>query len=72
MPEALVNGVRLHYDMWGSGTPLVFVHEFAGDCRSWDPQVNFFARRYTVITYNARGYPPSRPRPHLARAACGG
>jgi pimeloyl-ACP methyl ester carboxylesterase len=59
MPEALIHGVRLYYEVTGSGAPLVFVHEFAGDCRSWDPQVKFFARRYQVITYNARGYPPS-------------
>ena len=59
MPEAGVNGVRLYYEVAGSGSPLVFVHEFAGDSRSWGPQVKFFARRYQTITYNARGYPPS-------------
>jgi pimeloyl-ACP methyl ester carboxylesterase len=59
MPAARINGVHLHYEITGSGIPLVFVHEFAGDGRSWDPQVRFFARRYQVITYNARGYPPS-------------
>jgi len=59
MPEARINGVQLHYEVSGSGVPLVFVHEFAGDSRSWNPQVKFFARRYQVITYNARGYPPS-------------
>ena len=30
-------------------------HEFAGDYRSWEPQVRFFSRRYQVITYCARG-----------------
>lgn len=59
MPHASINGVRLFHEMTGSGIPLIFVHEFAGDGRSWDPQVRFFARRYQVITYNARGYPPS-------------
>jgi pimeloyl-ACP methyl ester carboxylesterase len=59
MPEAVIHGVRLYYEVTGSGAPLIFVHEFAGDCRSWDPQVKFFARRYQVTTYNARGYPPS-------------
>jgi pimeloyl-ACP methyl ester carboxylesterase len=37
----------------------VFAHEFAGDFRSWEPQVRHFSRRYRCITYNARGYPPS-------------
>jgi len=59
MPTARVNGVNLAYDEVGQGTPLVFVHEFAGDAQSWRPQVSFFARRYRTIAYNARGYPPS-------------
>jgi len=59
MPTAHVNGVRLYYEITGSGFPLVFIHEFAGDYRSWEPQVRFFSRRYRVIVYNCRGYPPS-------------
>ena len=53
------DGVRLHYEEAGSGTPIVFVHEFAGDVRSWEPQVRYFSRRYRCIAYCARGYPPS-------------
>jgi len=59
MPTARVNGVDLFYEEAGEGTPLVFVHEFAGEARSWHLQVRFFARRYRTIAYNARGYPPS-------------
>jgi pimeloyl-ACP methyl ester carboxylesterase len=59
MPTALVNGVSLHYEVTGAGFPLVWSHEFAGACESWEAQVRFFSRRYQVITYNARGYPPS-------------
>src|SRR5262249_34112657 len=53
------DGVQLYYEETGSGTPIVFVHEFAGDWRSWEPQVRHFSRRYRCITFNARGYPPS-------------
>src|SRR5690242_11767875 len=53
------DGIKLYCEDTGSGTPIVFVHEFAGDYRSWEPQVRHFARRYRCITYNARGYPPS-------------
>ena len=49
----------LYYESTGSGVPIVFVHEFAGDMRSWEPQLRHFARRYRCITFNARGYPPS-------------
>jgi pimeloyl-ACP methyl ester carboxylesterase len=53
------DGIKLHYEETGSGTPIVFVHEFGGDVRSWEPQVRHFSRRYRCIAYNARGYPPS-------------
>jgi pimeloyl-ACP methyl ester carboxylesterase len=59
MPIASVNGVDLYYEETGQGFPLVWSHEFGGDSRSWEPQVRYFSRRYRVITYNHRGYPPS-------------
>ena len=59
MPYARSNGVRLYYEETGGGTPLVFVHEFSHDLRSWEPQLRYFGRRYRCIAFNARGYPPS-------------
>ena len=60
MPHlATDDGIKLYYEETGSGIPIVFVHEFAGDCRSFEPQVRYFSRRYRCIAYNARGYPPS-------------
>jgi pimeloyl-ACP methyl ester carboxylesterase len=60
MPHAMTNdGVRLHCEETGSGTPVIFVHEFAGDARSWEPQMRHFGRRYRAIAFSARGYPPS-------------
>ena len=53
------DGVRLFYESSGTGTPLVFVHEFGGNHWSWEPQVSYFSRRHRCITYAARGYPPS-------------
>jgi pimeloyl-ACP methyl ester carboxylesterase len=60
MPFATTpDNVRLHYEEAGSGTPVIFVHEFAGDHRAWEPQMRYFARRYRCIAYSARGYTPS-------------
>src|SRR5690349_7402014 len=53
------DGIKLYYEETGSGIPIVFVHEFAGDYRAFEPQVRYFSRAYRCITYNARGYPPS-------------
>ena len=54
-----MDGVRLAYEEAGNGFPMIFVHEFAGDIRSWEPQMRFFSRRYRCIAFAARGYLPS-------------
>jgi pimeloyl-ACP methyl ester carboxylesterase len=59
MPFATTNGVNLYYEEAGKGTPIVFVHEFSGDLRSWEGQMRHFSRRHRCIAFNARGYPPS-------------
>ncbi len=56
---AALDGTMLHVEECGSGTPALFVHEFAGDHRSWEPQMRFFARSHRCLTFAARGYPPS-------------
>src|SRR5437764_12346786 len=53
------DGVRLYYEEAGAGHPIVFVHEFAGDYRSYETQLRYFSRRYRCVAFNARGYPPS-------------
>ena len=53
------DGINLYYEEAGAGPAIVFVHEFAGDLRTWEPQTRHFARGYRCIAYNARGYPPS-------------
>ena len=60
MPQVTArDGIRLYYEEAGSGTPVVFVHEYAGDWRSWEPQMRHFSRVHRCITYSQRGYPPS-------------
>lgn len=60
MPYATTDdGVKLYFEETGSGTPVIFVHEFAANHRSWEPQMRHFGQRYRAITYGARGYPPS-------------
>ena len=59
MPFANSKGVQLYCEEAGKGFPIVFVHEFAGDLRSWEGQMRYFSRRYRCIAFNARGYLPS-------------
>src|SRR5262249_26284863 len=41
------------------GTPILFIHEFGGDYRSWEGQMRHFGRGWRCITWSARGYPGS-------------
>lgn len=53
------DGTRLYYEEAGCGEPIVFVHEFAGNYRTWEPQLRYFSRAHRCIAFSARGYPPS-------------
>jgi pimeloyl-ACP methyl ester carboxylesterase len=53
------DGVRLYYEEAGSGSAVVFVHEYAGDYRSWEAQMRYFSRSHRCVSYSQRGYPPS-------------
>ncbi|MBI3710435.1 MAG: alpha/beta fold hydrolase, partial [Proteobacteria bacterium] len=59
MPYAQGEGARIYYEESGSGTPILFIHEFGGDIRSWEDQVRHFARGWRCVATCARGYPPS-------------
>ena len=67
MPYVQSDGARLYYEEAGTGTPVVFVHEFSGDLWSWEKQIQHFSRRYRCIAFNARGYPPSEVPESLSR-----
>ena len=63
MPLAPSNGARIYYEETGPKdglcVPVVFVHEFAGDYRTWDDQMRHFGRGWRCVTMSARGYPKS-------------
>ncbi len=53
------DGAELYYEEAGVGSPVIFIHEFAGDYRTWEPQMRAFSRSHRCVTFSARGYPPS-------------
>ena len=67
MPYATTDdGVRLYFEETGAGHPVIFVHEFAGDLRSYEPQMRHFGKRYRAVAFNARGFPPSDVPEHVS------
>jgi len=61
------DGVRLFAEATGAGPPVLFIHEFAGDHRSWSRQVDALSGTFRCITYASRGYPPSEVPPEQER-----
>jgi len=60
MPHiAAHDGTRLYYEEAGAGSAVIFVHEYAGDWRTFEPQMRYFSRAHRCVTYSQRGYPPS-------------
>lgn len=51
-----VQGADLYVEDVGSGPLLVFMHGFSFDSRMWQQQMDFFARDYRVLAYDARGF----------------
>ena len=54
----LVNGDSINYMDIGKGEPVVFVHGALGDYRTWEAQMDTFAKNHRVIAYSRRfAYP---------------
>jgi pimeloyl-ACP methyl ester carboxylesterase len=56
MADVLVNGIRLHYQVSGTGTPLALAHGYGATLEMWDGQIDEFSKRYQVVVYDTRGH----------------
>lgn len=57
MPTINIEGQNVAYAIVGQGPAIVLLHGGTGDAASyWEAQVPFFAREFTVITIDQRGY----------------
>lgn len=55
MPYATLNGIRVHYEAYGAGDPLLLINGLGGPAVSWLYQVRDLSKRYRVITFDNRG-----------------
>ena len=53
---AEVNGTRLYYQIVGTGQPIIFVHGWGFDRRSWNYQFEEYSKHYRVVRYDQRGF----------------
>ena len=56
MGEAAVNGIKVHYAIYGHGSPVVFLHGGLANTDYWGNQVPAVAAHHTVILIDSRGH----------------
>jgi pimeloyl-ACP methyl ester carboxylesterase len=52
---ATVNGIKMYYETYGIGKPLLFIHGNGGSINSGKDQILFFSKNYKVIAADSRG-----------------
>ena len=56
MPILDNNGVKLHYEVHGSGPVLLLSHGFSATARMWDGQIDALSRDHTLVLWDMRGH----------------
>lgn len=56
MPTAHLNGIDIHYEVHGEGTPLMLTHGYTATLEMWREQVEAFSSKYRLVIYDARGH----------------
>src|ERR1700760_828236 len=54
--EAEINGIRIHYAVYGQGSPVIFLHGGLANTDYWGNQVPAVAAFHTVILMDSRGH----------------
>jgi pimeloyl-ACP methyl ester carboxylesterase len=52
----MVNGIRIYYEVYGSGPPLLLIHGNGGSIRDWRCQIQRFSRSYRVVVTDSRAH----------------
>ncbi len=51
-----MNGVHLHVEVGGQGSPLLLLHGFTGSTRTWDPFIPDLRTRHTTVAVDLLGH----------------
>jgi 3-oxoadipate enol-lactonase len=59
--KAALAGTSIHYDVGGSGPPVLFLHAFPLDMTMWDAQARALEASHQVVRFDARGFGGTPP-----------
>jgi pimeloyl-ACP methyl ester carboxylesterase len=51
-----VNGIKMYYEIYGEGAPLVLLHGNGGSIRSQGNRIDYFSKKYKVIAIDSRAH----------------
>lgn len=51
---AMINGIKLYYETYGNGKPLLMLHGNGGNISAFEKQIPFFSKYYQVIAIDSR------------------
>lgn len=54
--DAPINGIIVHYAIWGDGSPLILLHGGLGNMEYFSGQIPELAKQYRVIAMDSRGH----------------
>jgi len=56
MPTLNRDGVKIYYEVHGSGTPLLLTHGYSSTSAMWQEQVELLSKHYKLVLWDMRGH----------------
>jgi pimeloyl-ACP methyl ester carboxylesterase len=56
MPELNRDGVKLYYEVHGSGPAILLTHGYSATSQMWAGQVDALSKNHTLVTWDMRGH----------------
>lgn len=51
-----INGIKMYYEVYGSGKPLVLLHGNGGSIKGQSRRIDYFKKQFQVIAIDSRGH----------------
>src|SRR5258705_7433412 len=56
MPKINRDGVEIHYEVHGSGPPLLLTHGYSSTSAMWQGQIEALSKRHRLVLWDMRGH----------------
>lgn len=51
-----INKIKIHYEIYGQGEPILFIHGLGSSIQDWENQITYFSAHYQVVVLDLRGH----------------